>query len=47
MPTRSGTRGAEAVAAYFNGEKLDKNIILSMELITRENVDKFAAPCTF
>lgn len=47
MPTRSGTRGAEAVAAYFNGEKLDKNIILPMELITRENVDKFAAPCTF
>ena len=35
------------MAAYFNGEKLDKNIILSMELITRENVDKFAAPCTF
>ena len=47
MPTRSGTRGAEAVAAYFNGTKLDKNIILSMELITAENVEKFAAPCTF
>ncbi len=47
MPTRSGTRSAEAVAAYFNGEKLEKNIILSMELITRENVDKFAKPCTF
>ena len=47
MPTRTGTESAKAVAAYFNGKKLPKNQILSMQLITRENVAEFEKPCTF
>ena len=47
MPTRTGRAAAELVAAYFRGEKLKKHNILSMEMITRENVAKFERPCTF
>ena len=47
MPTRTGTSAANLVADHFNGKKLNKMNILSMELITRENVAKYEKPCTF
>lgn len=47
MPTRTGTAAANLVADYFNGKQLKKHNILSMELITRDNVAKFEKPCTF
>ena len=47
MPTRTGSSAANLVADYLNGKKLSKSNILSMELITRANVEKFEKPCTF
>ena len=47
IPTRTGVRSAEIIADYFNGKKLPKNIILPVETISRDNVSKWEAACTF
>ena len=40
-------RSAEVIADYFNGKQLAKNIILPVETISRENLEKWEAACTF
>jgi hypothetical protein len=40
-------RAAEVIADYFNGKQLPKNIVLPVETISRENVGKWEAACTF
>ncbi len=47
IPTRTGVRSAEIIADYFNGKKLPKNIILPVETISRDNISKWEAACTF
>jgi ribose transport system substrate-binding protein len=47
IPTRTGVRSAEVIADYFNGKQLSKNILLPVETISRENVGKWEAACTF
>jgi ribose transport system substrate-binding protein len=47
IPTRTGVRSAEAIADYFNGKQLPKNIILPVETIDRGNIAKWEAACTF
>jgi ribose transport system substrate-binding protein len=47
IPTRTGVRSAELIADYFNGKSLPKNIILPVETISRENLGKWEAACTF
>jgi len=47
IPTLLGERAAEAAADYFTGKTLPKIVRLPIEPITRTNVDKWAAQCTF
>jgi ABC-type sugar transport system substrate-binding protein len=47
IPTEEAEITAKKVAAYFNGEKLKKYEIVDSYGITRENVDKFAAGCSY
>lgn len=47
IPTRTGVRSAEIIADHFNGKQLPKTIILPVETISRDNVAKWEAACTF
>ena len=47
IPTEEAEITAKKVAAYFNGENLKKYEIVDSYGITRENVDKFAAGCSY
>ena len=47
IPTLLGERAAEAAADYFSGKTLPTTVRLPIEPITRDNVDKWAAACTF
>jgi ribose transport system substrate-binding protein len=47
IPTRTGVRSAEVIADYFNGKQLPKTIILPVETVSRDNVGKWEAACTF
>lgn len=46
-PIRTGNRSAELIADYFSGKQLPKFVYLPVETITKANVDKWEAPCTF
>ena len=47
IPTEEAEVAAKKVAAYFNGEKLKKYELVPVYGITKENVDKFAAGCSY
>jgi ribose transport system substrate-binding protein len=47
IPTDLGTLAADAVNDYFAGKKLPKQDLLPVEMITKANVDKWQAPCTY
>ncbi len=47
IPTFLGKRAAEAAADYFSGKQVAKVIRLPVEVIDRQNIDKWAGPCTF
>jgi ribose transport system substrate-binding protein len=47
IPTEEAEVAAKKVAAYFNGEKLKKYELVPVFGITKENVDKFAAGCSY
>jgi ribose transport system substrate-binding protein len=47
IPTEEAEVTAKKVAAYFNGEKLKKYEMVPVYGITKENVDKFAAGCSY
>jgi ribose transport system substrate-binding protein len=47
VPTRTGNRAAELIADHFNGKKLAKKEILPVETVTKANVDKWEAACTY
>ena len=47
IPTLLGVRAAEAAVDYFSGKTLPTIVRLPTEPITRANVDKWAAACTF
>jgi ribose transport system substrate-binding protein len=47
IPTEEAEVTAKKVAAYFNGEKLKKYEMVPVFGITKENVDKFAAGCSY
>ncbi|HEY6992778.1 MAG TPA: sugar ABC transporter substrate-binding protein [Xanthobacteraceae bacterium] len=47
IPTEEAEVAAKKVAAYFNGEKLRKYELVPVFGITKENVDKFAAGCSY
>ena len=47
IPTEEAEAAAKKIAAYFNGEKLKKYEIVPVYGITKENVDRFAAGCSY
>lgn len=47
IPTDLGKSEADAVNDYFAGKSLPKNVLLPVELITKANVDRWQAPCTY
>jgi ribose transport system substrate-binding protein len=46
-PTDVGKTAADKINDYFNGKTLPKNVLLPIVPITKANVDKWVAPCTF
>ena len=47
IPTEEAAVAAKKIAAYFNGEKLKKYEMVPVHGITKENVDQFAAGCSY
>jgi ABC-type sugar transport system substrate-binding protein len=47
IPTEEATYAAKEVIAYFNGGQLKKYDIIPVYGITKNNVDKFAAGCSY
>lgn len=47
VPTPAGIRAAEAAAEYFSGKKLPPRIYLPVEVINRQNVDKWTEACSY
>jgi ABC-type sugar transport system substrate-binding protein len=47
IPTEEATFAAKRVTAYFNGDKLKKYEIIPVYGITKDNVDQFAAGCSY
>jgi ribose transport system substrate-binding protein len=47
IPTEEAETAAKKVAAYFNGQPLKKYETIPVYGITKENVDKFAAGCSY
>lgn len=46
-PTDVGKGAADVLNAHFNGKTVPKDSLLPIELITKANVDKWDAACTF
>jgi ABC-type sugar transport system substrate-binding protein len=47
IPTEEAEIAAKKIAGYFNGQKLQKYEMVSVFGITKDNVDKFAAGCSY
>jgi ribose transport system substrate-binding protein len=47
VPTTAGKRAAEAANDYFNGKTLPPRIIIPVDLINKDNIDKWAEACSF
>jgi ABC-type sugar transport system substrate-binding protein len=47
IPTEEAEVAAKKVAAYFNGQKMKKYELVPVHGITRENVGRFAAGCSY
>jgi ABC-type sugar transport system substrate-binding protein len=47
IPTEEAEVAAKKVAGYFNGQKMQKYELVPVHGITRENVDRFAAGCSY
>jgi ABC-type sugar transport system substrate-binding protein len=47
VPTTAGKRAAEAANEYFNGKTLPPRIIIPVDLINKDNIDKWAEACSF
>jgi ribose transport system substrate-binding protein len=46
-PVRMGEKTADVVADYFDGKIPPKQVVLDVEAIDKNNIDKFAAGCTY
>jgi ABC-type sugar transport system substrate-binding protein len=47
VPTTAGKRAAEAANEHFNGKTLPPRIIIPVDLINKDNIDKWAEACSF
>jgi ABC-type sugar transport system substrate-binding protein len=46
-PERTGVAAAELIAGMFNGKAPPKRLNLPVEMITKDNADKWIGPCTY
>ena len=46
-PVASGQRTAELIADHFAGKSLPKHVVLDVHTVTKNNVDQWAAACTY
>jgi ABC-type sugar transport system substrate-binding protein len=47
LPIELGTLAADVVNDYFAKKQLPKNVLQPLETITKANVTKWEAPCTY
>jgi ABC-type sugar transport system substrate-binding protein len=47
IPAELGVRAADVVNDYFAGTKLPKQVLLPIDTVTKANVAKWEAPCTY
>jgi ribose transport system substrate-binding protein len=47
IPSRTGSRAVELIVDHFTGKQLPKHEFLPVETVTKANVDKWEAPCTY
>lgn len=47
IPSRTGSRAVELIVDHFNGKQVPKHEFLPVETVTKANVDKWEAPCTY
>lgn len=47
IPTTLGVLAADTIDGYFNGKTPPKFTYMPVDIITKANVDKWAAPCTY
>jgi ribose transport system substrate-binding protein len=47
IPTELGVRAADAINDHFAGKKLPKEILLPLATVTKANVGRWEAPCTY
>jgi ABC-type sugar transport system substrate-binding protein len=47
MPVRTGKATVATVTSYFQGQQVPKYNYLPMSVITKQNVEEFAAACTY
>jgi ABC-type sugar transport system substrate-binding protein len=47
IPSRTGQRAAEIIAAHFEGKPLQKHEYLPVDLVTRANLDKWGEVCSW
>jgi ABC-type sugar transport system substrate-binding protein len=47
IPTDLGVKTADTVNDYFSGKKLPKQVLLPVEMITKENVAQWERKCTY
>ena len=47
IPTEEADVAAKKIAAFFNGQNMQKYELVPVHGITRENIDKFATGCSY
>lgn len=47
IPTDLGVKAADTVNDYFSGQKLPKQVLMPVEMITKENVAQWESKCTY
>jgi ribose transport system substrate-binding protein len=47
IPTDLGVRAAEVIDEYFSGKRLPKDVLLPITTVTKANVARWEAPCTY
>lgn len=47
IPTELGVLAADVIDEYFSGKKLTKEILLPLATVTKANVARWEAPCTY
>jgi ribose transport system substrate-binding protein len=47
IPTTAGKRAAQAAADYFDGKTLPPRIVIPVDLINKDNIDKWSEACSF